>query len=323
METSRVEACCCTRIRSCKLCNKRPLYEPTRIDTTNAVDVPGLILLPDFLTLSEEKSLVQFLDNEDTLFQPCISSACSKDESITNASKVRNWTPSQSGRRKQDFGPKINFLRRRAKLDTDFEPIPGIVGDALRRLSSCTEVVQPDNYEFNFKHSGTATETSGMPYGTVKDVMHGFRAAEMVALEYSPVRGSHIDPHLDDTWAWGPRIVGFNLLSGTELIFTMEHENLNTSDSSLTHAESESWVNQVRKREVRDSYVARITVPRRAVYVLSGPSRYYWKHAIATSNISSRRISLTFRELTDIFITDFPDIAKKLLEANKRLHEST
>lgn len=53
----------------------------------------GLLLLNDFLTESEESDLVSRIDSVP-------------------------WLLSQSGRRKQDYGPKVNFKKQKVKLDS-------------------------------------------------------------------------------------------------------------------------------------------------------------------------------------------------------------
>ena len=51
----------------------------------------GIKIIRDFLTLDEEKTLLEDLDEAP-------------------------WTISQSGRRKQNYGPRANFKKRKAKL---------------------------------------------------------------------------------------------------------------------------------------------------------------------------------------------------------------
>lgn len=34
-------------------------------------------------------------------------------------------------------------------------------------------------------------------------ILEDFRPVEQCNLDYSPERGSAIDPHLDDAWLWG------------------------------------------------------------------------------------------------------------------------
>lgn len=50
--------------------------------------------------------------------------------------------------------------------------------------------------------------------------LRGFMPVELCNLDYSPERGSAIDPHMDDDWIWGERLVTLNLLSPTYLTFS-------------------------------------------------------------------------------------------------------
>lgn len=100
-----------------------------------------------------------------------------------------------------------------------------------------------------------------------------FQPVELCNLEYVPARGSSIDPHFDDFWVWGDRLVTLNLLSQSTLTF---------SDSSYNTEVS-------------------VPMPRRSLIIVRGPARYKWKHAIKREDIISRRIAITLRELAPEF----------------------
>lgn len=116
----------------------------------------------DFLTDEEEQNLIIGIDN-------------------------MPWDLSQSGRRKQNFGPKCNFKKRKLQLG-NFNGFPKF-----------SEVVQD-----KFKDIA---------------ILKNFQTIEQCSLEYNPERGASIDPHIDDCWIWGERIVTVNLLS--DLVLTM------------------------------------------------------------------------------------------------------
>ena len=102
----------------------------------------------------------------------------------------------------------------------------------------------------------------------------GFVPVELCNLEYLPERGSAIDPHLDDSWLWGERLVTLNLLSDTVLTFIDDSQ---------------------------PSFAVLVMLPCRSLIVVSGPARYQWKHAIQRQHITSRRVAMTFRELSPEF----------------------
>lgn len=117
----------------------------------------------DFLSDEEEEKLLEGIDN-------------------------MPWELSQSGRRKQNFGPKCNFKKQRLRVG-DFKGFPKF-----------SEFVQE-----KFKN---------VP------IMRNFQTIEQCSLEYNQERGASIDPHIDDCWIWGERIITVNLLSDSVLTMT-------------------------------------------------------------------------------------------------------
>lgn len=98
------------------------------------------------------------------------------------------WIPSQSGRRKQDFGPKVGFKKRKLRAD-GFSGFPPYSRDLYERVcQACSELA-------------------------------GFAASEMAVLEYAQDRGACIDYHTDDCWVWGDRIVIVSLLADAAMRF--------------------------------------------------------------------------------------------------------
>ncbi|KHJ46890.1 hypothetical protein D918_02429 [Trichuris suis] len=102
------------------------------------------------------------------------------------------WQPSQSGRRKQDYGPRANFKKRKVKPAK--RPLPEYANFLFQRL-------------------------------TTIDALSGFVPVELSNLDYDSSRGSWIDFHKDDCWLWGNRIVTCNLLSDTVLTFLEDETN--------------------------------------------------------------------------------------------------
>ena len=87
------------------------------------------------------------------------------------------WIDSQSGRRKQDFGPKANFKRKKAKIG-NFDGIPIQLKNIFEKMKKLS-------------------------------ILNNFKPVEALFLEYDPLRGAHIEPHFDDNWLW----VRFYILS--------------------------------------------------------------------------------------------------------------
>jgi len=142
----------------------------------------------------------------------------------------------------QDFGPKVNFKKSKVQVGS-FAGLPSYSRLLIDRFASYSCLL-------------------------------GFVPVELCNLEYLPDRGSAIDPHHDDWWLWGERLVTLNLLSDTVLSFTDDGQ---------------------------PSLSVLVGLPRRSLVVVSGPARYRWKHAIQRRHVTSRRLAMTFRELSAEF----------------------
>lgn len=173
------------------------------------------------------------------------------------------WIPSQSGRLKQDFGIKINFKKQTIKTKY-FTGMPFYSLPLLQRIQS-------------------------------HRLLNDFQSVELCNLDYRADRGSHIDPHIDDTWIWGERLITINLLS----------------DTILTLIPNE---NSAKKKIF-------VPLPRRWLIVLYDDARYEYKHAIQRQHIAERRLAVTFRELTgknEKFYEENKDLYEKILRIGCR-----
>lgn len=112
--------------------------------------------------------------------------------------------------------------------------------------------------------------------------LKGFQPVEQCNLDYHPERGSAIDPHLDDSWLWGERLVTINMLSNTTLTMSLEQ---GLPESGLAG----------------EVHVA-VQLPCRSLVVLYGEARHRWKHAIHREHVHERRVCSTYRELSAEFL---------------------
>ncbi|RUS89757.1 hypothetical protein EGW08_002460 [Elysia chlorotica] len=167
-----------------------------------------------------------------------------KDEeaALCEAIYGTDFVNSQSGRRKQDFGPKVNFKRKKLKLAA-FTGLPSYSRFLYDRMKQRTE-------------------------------LSDFDPVELCNLEYCSERGAHIDPHFDDAWLWGERLVTLNLISDSTLSFTSD---------------------KLPSSEVR------VPMPLLSLVIVEGAARHCWKHGISRGDITGRRLAMTFRELSDEF----------------------
>ena len=54
--------------------------------------------------------------------------------------------------------------------------------------------------------------------------------------------------------------------------------------------------------DITDDCVVKVHLPARSLLVMYGPARYEWEHHIVRSDITERRITLAYRELTPPYL---------------------
>ncbi|XP_005102536.2 alpha-ketoglutarate-dependent dioxygenase alkB homolog 4 [Aplysia californica] len=104
--------------------------------------------------------------------------------------------------------------------------------------------------------------------------LENFEPVELCNLEYCEERGAHIDPHFDDSWLWGERLVTLNLLSDSVLTFSCDSQ---------------------------PKVLVRVPLRRWSLISVSSSARHVWKHAVDSSHIRNKRLAMTFRELSEEF----------------------
>ncbi|XP_051491815.1 alpha-ketoglutarate-dependent dioxygenase alkB homolog 4 isoform X1 [Apus apus] len=292
--------CGCKGIRSCLLCEGPAQAAPPPQGEDNftycpatglakgnehsefagwAFPFPGVFLMEEFISQDEESEIVELMDQDD-------------------------WKPSQSGRKKQDYGPKVNFKKQRLKAGS-FTGLPSFSKKLVAQMKACP-------------------------------VLGGFFPVEQCNLDYVPERGAAIDPHFDDWWLWGERLVSLNLLSSTVLSMSCDSE-ANIQLFPISSAESREFNppgSSARTPASRNSgeegidcslsprlvprkeVTVAIPLPPRSLVVLQGEARYRWKHAVHRRHIQHRRVCVTFRELSAEFSAggEHEELGKELLE---------
>ncbi len=203
------------------------------------------------------------------------------------------WQTSVSGRRKQNFGPRANFRGRRVRTG------------AFSGFPACTRFVQ-DRF------------SSRAP------CLEGYRTVEQCSIEYRPETGACIEPHVDDCWIWGERVVQLNLLSDAVLTCLPydggggddNRYNLSCAlqDPRVLDRDGEKVLHNpfsgvmgekpysLGERALGASSVVRIPLPRRSLLVLHGEARYEWEHCVLREDIASRRLVIAYRELTPPYL---------------------
>ncbi|XP_058794155.1 alpha-ketoglutarate-dependent dioxygenase alkB homolog 4 [Phymastichus coffea] len=204
------------------------------------IDFPGVYIQLDFLKHHELQLLIKDLDS-------------------------LPWDISQSGRRKQNYGPKTNFKKKKLRIG-NFNGFPRNTKFVQEKLNEVKELEK-------------------------------FQTIEQCSLEYDPKRGASIDPHIDDCWIWGERIVTVNVLGDSAL--TMVPYRGNSEKYNLSYVENFKDTKLPEK-----DIVVRLPMPEGSLMVLYGAARYKWEHAVLREDVSSRRVCLAYREFTKPYLPD-------------------
>ncbi|XP_036341388.1 alpha-ketoglutarate-dependent dioxygenase alkB homolog 4-like [Rhagoletis pomonella] len=211
---------------------------------------PGLYVQEQFISASEGELLMESLD-------------------------ALPWTTSQSGRRKQNFGPKTNFRQRKLR-NGNFNGFPEgtrFVQERLRQVS----------------------------------LLSDFQTIEQCSLEYESSKGASIDPHVDDCWVWGERVVTLNCLGDAVLTLTAFDASAKPTKYNLNlvkNYEKQLILPLYNKEEFQhfDKKVIRVPMPNLSLIVMYGPPRYQFEHSVLREDIKERRVCIAYREFTPMYI---------------------
>ncbi|CAH8516633.1 unnamed protein product [Heterobilharzia americana] len=268
--------CGCKGIRTCALCEHDSIPTATseftfcsfcnvaeagKLSMSNGSHIhensflfPGVEVIHNFIDEAEEAMLIDSIDGQ-------------------------RWFLSQSGRKKQDYGPKVNFKRQKVHIG-NFTGLPAYCKFLITR------------YNNRLKQSTFQSE---------------FLPVELCNLEYESIRGACIAPHYDDSWLWGDRLVTVNLCGSTCLTFTLPTNGfIGEINDEIKRIHS-----SVPENTLTDAFCVRVPLHRRSLIVVSGPARYLWQHEIRRSDIPTRRVAMTFRELSGLFTPNSPNLTKE------------
>lgn len=212
-----------------------------------------------------------------------------------------DWDLSVSGRRKQNYGPKCNFKKKKI-VKGDFKGFPRYSKFVVDKFNE-------------------------LP------ILKDYYVIEQCSLEYDPLKGASIDPHIDDCWIWGERIVTVNVIGDTYLTMTKyDGDNkkynleqisdyppvLNADGTLIDFRNFEqscgSYLNEYQNCDKNP--VVRIFMPERSLIIIYGPSRYQWEHCVLREDILSKRLCLAYREFTPPYLSGgkHENIGKEILE---------
>lgn len=127
--------------------------------------------------------------------------------------------------------------------------------------------------------------------------MKEFQTIEQCTLEYNPERGASIDPHIDDCWIWGERIVTVNVKGDSVLTMTyLQQKDRNRYNLAQAPIEFSAFDDKL------SDIVVRIPMPARSLLVLTGQARYQWQHRVLRDDVKSLRVCLAYREFTPPYL---------------------
>jgi alkylated DNA repair protein alkB family protein 8 len=263
--------------------------EPARSECTSltaSVVVPGLVLIPNFVSEEEEEALVAILTGPQAPWARPQSN------------------PSLSGtvkRRVQHYGYVFDYetadvLRDRSKEGADCPPLPALPCDFLNlegyieksvsqgrgweALAGVIERTRKHDFAPDLSESDVAVDTVCFP-----------ELNQMTVNEYK--EGSGIGSHVDTPSAFGDGLISISLNAGIAMEFRLTHQEAKND-------EGDNAPSTLRKL---------VYLPRRSLLLMSGPARYLWEHMIVTRMTDThegqvisrgRRVSLTLRTALDV-----------------------
>lgn len=210
-------------------------FDPARQSVSTLPGFTGVRVYPDALSPAEAEDLLARID-------------------------ALPFEPSQSGKRKQHFGPRVNFLRRRINADrfTGLPDYARLLEQRLRDRVAEDEAGDPDDL------------------ARCRAALAAFETMDVFVLRYAAVEQSNLDFHVDDLYAYGEAIVDVSLESDSTLTF------LGPCGDDRQEPEQQG---------------VRVPLPARSLAVVYGPARVAWQHAILPADVHSVRTSITLRTL--------------------------
>jgi alkylated DNA repair protein alkB family protein 4 len=140
--------------------------------------------------------------------------------------------------------------------------------------------------------------------------LRDYQTIEQCSIEYRTETGACIDPHIDDCWVWGERVISLSLISDSVLTMTkyeggVDKYNLRyhyETTGSNGDAREETPTTVANSTSFGEAPIVRIPMPARSLLVLYGPARYEWEHCVIRSDIKDRRICMAYREFTPEYL---------------------
>lgn len=138
-------------------------------------------------------------------------------------------------------------------------------------------------------------------------LLDNFQTIEQCSLEYDPTKGASIDPHIDDCWIWGERVVTVNCLSDSILTLVRYKGDIKRYNLPLVATYRNSLLAPLATEAELEKFTevsVLVPMPNRSIIVLYGPARYQFEHSVLRTDITSRRVCIAYREFTPMYLNN-------------------
>lgn len=138
-------------------------------------------------------------------------------------------------------------------------------------------------------------------------LLDNFQTIEQCSLEYDPTKGASIDPHIDDCWIWGERVVTVNCLSDSILTLVRYKGDIKRYNLPLVATYRNSLLAPLATEAELEKFTevsVLVPMPNRSLIVLYGPARYQFEHSVLRTDITSRRVCIAYREFTPMYLNN-------------------
>lgn len=251
-------------------------------------EIPGLVVIPNFLTPDHEAHLIELLLGHSESNDP-IELETSTEESLSphgeqerrtkiSLTPSANWI-SLSKRRVQHYGYAFNYNINNVEPQQFLGPLPDFAQKVVEKLN--TEILPSNISDRDVKGVNDGGEF-GLEFETIRRSLSfkEWSPDQLTINEYRPGQG--IPHHIDTHSAFEEMIVSVSIMGDTVMEFCHPDGKIG------------------RKK---------IYLPRRSLLALTGDARYLWTHGITprtTDDVHgkprhrSTRISLTFRTIQPV-----------------------
>lgn len=157
-----------------------------------------------------------------------------------------------------------------------------------------------------------------------RPILRDFQSIEQCSLEYDAQKGASIDPHIDDCWIWGERVVTVNCVSDSVLTLSMYDGDKQRYNLPLVEQYRQHLLADLLSADALaafDAAIIRLPMPNRSLMVLYGPPRYQWEHSVLREDIAGRRVCVAYREFTPPYLCESMAMATIRVDELEKGHQ--